>query len=60
MLLYAVDTLILAQNEHDVQTVLDSIQEYCTKIKLMVNTNKTKYFQEEKLDGSPRSNTVVI
>ena len=41
MLLYADDTIILAENERDLQTALHSVQEYCTKFKLIVNTNKT-------------------
>ena len=35
VLLYADDTLILAENERDLQTALDSVQEYCTKFKLI-------------------------
>ena len=42
MLLYADDTIILAEYERDFQTVLDSVHEYCTKFKLIINTNKTK------------------
>ena len=42
VLLYADDTIILAENERDLQTVFDSVQEYCTKFKLIMNTNKTK------------------
>ena len=42
VLLYADDTIILAKNERDFQTALDSVQEYCTMLKLIVNTNKTK------------------
>ena len=42
MLLYADDTIILAENERDLQAALDSVQEYCTKFKLIVNINKTK------------------
>ena len=42
VLLYADDTSILAENECDLQTALDSVHEYCTKFKLIVNTNKTK------------------
>ena len=58
VLLYADDTIILAENERD----LNSVHEYCTEFKLIGNTNTTKkkYSQEEKIDGSPRSNTVVI
>ena len=42
VLLYADDTIILAENERNLQTALDSLQEYCTKFKLIVNTSKTK------------------
>ena len=42
MLLYADDTIILAENERNLQTALDSVYEYCTEFKLIVNTNKTK------------------
>ena len=35
MLLYADDTIILAGNERDLQKALDSVQEYCTKFKLI-------------------------
>ena len=42
VLLYADDTIILAKNERDLQTALDSVQEFCTKFKLIVNINKTK------------------
>ena len=37
VLLYADDTIILAENERDLQTALDSVHEYCTKFKLIVN-----------------------
>ena len=40
--MYADDTIILAENERDLQTALDSVQEYCTKFQLIVNVNKTK------------------
>ena len=42
VLLYGDDTIILSENERDLQTDLDSVQEYCTKFKLIVNINKTK------------------
>ena len=41
-LLYADDTITLAENECGLQTALGSVQEYCTKLKLIVNTNKIK------------------
>ena len=42
VLLYADDTVILAENDRDLQMALDSVHEYCTKYKLTVNINKTK------------------
>ena len=42
VLLYAGDTIILAENKHDLQKTLNSVHEYCTEFKLIVNTNKTK------------------
>ena len=42
VLLYADDTIILGENLRDLQTALDTVQEYCTKFKLIVNVNKTK------------------
>ena len=42
VLLYADDTIILAENERDLQTALDSVHKYYTKFQLIVNTNKTK------------------
>ena len=42
VLLYADDTIILAENERDLQTALDTLQGNCTKFKLIVNINKTK------------------
>ena len=37
LLLYANDTLVLVGNEHQFQTVLDNIHEYCTMYNLCVN-----------------------
>ena len=42
VLMYADDTIILAENERDLQRALNSVHEYCTEFKLIVNTNKTK------------------
>ena len=41
-LLYADDTLVLAENEHELQKALDSLHSYCNKWALKVNTDKTK------------------
>ena len=42
VMLYADDTVILAENDRNLQMVLDSVHEYCTKYKLTVNISKTK------------------
>ena len=42
VLLYADDTVILDENNRDLQMALDSVHEYCTKYKLTVKTSKTK------------------
>ena len=41
-LLYADDTLVLAENEHELQKALDSLHAYCNKWALKVNVDKTK------------------
>ena len=42
MFLYADDTVIMAENEHDMQRYLDLLNEYCLCNKLKVNISKTK------------------
>ena len=42
LLLYADDTLILAESPSELQAALDSMQTYCENWDLMVNTDKTK------------------
>ena len=41
-LLYADDTLILAENDKQLQNALDGLNNYCNKWALKVNTDKTK------------------
>ena len=41
VLLYADDTIVLAENEHQLQTALDTVNQYCTRYSLSVNINKT-------------------
>ena len=36
------DTIIFAGNERDSQIAFNSVHEYCTEFKVIVNTNKTK------------------
>ena len=42
VLLYTDDTVILAENDHNLQMALDSVHESCTNYKLTVNISKTK------------------
>jgi len=42
ILLYADDTIIMADNEHDKQRNIDPLNEYCICNKLRVNISKTK------------------
>ena len=41
-LLYADDTIILAESSDQLQSALDAVNDYCQKWKLTVNTSKTK------------------
>ena len=42
ILLYADDTVILAENPNDLQASLDKIKKYCDTFDLHINVNKTK------------------
>ena len=42
VLLYADDTVIMAENEHDMQRNLDLLNEYCICNKVKANIRKTK------------------
>ena len=42
LLLYADDTVLLSENSHDLQEVINAFVEYCEKWQLKVNINKTK------------------
>ena len=42
VLLYADDSIILSENERDLQLSLNAVHEYCVINKLSVNTSKTK------------------
>lgn len=50
MLLYADDTVLLAEDQISLQKCCDDIMEFCTKLKLNVNTDiiKAVVFQESK------------
>ena len=42
VLMYADDTVIMAENEHDMQSNLNLLNDYCNCNKLKVNISKTK------------------
>ena len=42
VLMYADDTVIMAENEHDLQRNLNLLNDYCNCNKLKVNISKTK------------------
>ena len=48
VLLYADDTIILAENEIELQLALNKVYEYCMMFKLSVNITKTIVFLEER------------
>jgi hypothetical protein len=56
VLLYADDTIILAENAEDLQLALDGMSEYCRLNKLYINTTKTKVmiFSRGKVRNFPR------
>ena len=41
-LLYADDTIVLAESINELQVALNAVKEYCNKWSLTVNTSKTK------------------
>ena len=55
-LLYADDTILLANSENDLQIALDKLYIYCEKWKLTVNTSKTKVvvFSRGKVRNIPK------
>ena len=55
-LLYADDTILLANSENDLQIALDKLYIYCDKWKLTVNTSKTKVvvFSRGKVRNIPK------
>ena len=54
-LLYADDTIILAESIDDLQSALNTLYDYCTEWDLMVNSNKTKIliFSRGKIKNIP-------
>ena len=55
LLLYADDTVLMAETAEELQKMLDRFDEYCVKWKLHVNTTKTKVviFQKNKQRRNP-------
>ena len=55
VLLYADDTIILAESAEELQKALDAAYKYCTDWKLIVNTDKTKIviFSKRKVTNYP-------
>lgn len=54
-MLYADDTIVLAENENELQLALNALERYCQKWKLSVNTDKTQImiFSRGKIRNSP-------
>ena len=59
--LYADDTIILAENEIELQLSLNKVYEYCMMFKLSVNTTKQKllFFSRGKVRRIPTFHCVV-
>ena len=55
VLLYAYDTIILAESSNDLQCALNSLKSYCSTWDLAVNTSKTKIviFSKGKIRKKP-------
>ena len=55
LLLYADDTVLMAESADDLQTALDNMAEYCKYWQLQVNTAKTKIviFSRGKIQKKP-------
>ena len=55
ILLYADDTVILAENPNDLQASLNEMEKYCDTFNLHINVKKTKilFFFEGKITKTP-------
>ena len=58
ILMYADDTVLLAESPEDLQKYLDTLNEYCNNFDLKINTSKTKIFifSRGKLKNIPSFN----
>ena len=54
VLLYADDTIIMAEGPNELQLALDALSEYCQRWKLKINISKTKIIRFSK--GKPKKN----
>ena len=54
ILLYADDTIIMAESANDLQLALDALSEYCQTWKLMINIEKTKVIRFENKPTGPQ------
>ena len=54
LLLYADDTILLAESREDLQLLLNTFSEYCLEWKLKINVNKTKalIFSKERIENT--------
>ena len=52
VLLYADDTIIMAEGPNELQLALDALSEYCQRWKLKINISKTKIIRFSK--GKPK------
>ena len=64
VLMYADDTVIMAENEHDMQMNLNLLNDYCNCNKLKVNINKTIIMvsarSKTRLHNIPRSHLETL
>ena len=58
LLLYANDIVIVAENELNLQTMLDKLHDWCKKGRVLINTDKSKCVHFEFKIGSNRLETV--
>ena len=57
LLLYADDTVIFTESPEELQITIDTMQSYCDKWKLQINTSKSKivyfFFKRKKTKQNP-------
>ena len=50
VLAYADDIALIAETERDLQTMMDTLRDYCSKWRLLVNSNKTQVMHFRKVN----------